>query len=149
MGPEIWPHEYLHVISPIEITVNWSRSNQLQTRPLYSDFNGGYSYSYSQISGHYEPIHVKFVVWGFSSCSIEIWSWKFWNTKMKIRWLYTSVLYCKDLKTVTSSQNHWMGVNYPIDTGIRFEYHRVGTDHTLPLLKVPNFSQTSGFVYIQ
>ena len=27
MGPKIWPHEYL--ISPIEISVNWSGSKQL------------------------------------------------------------------------------------------------------------------------
>ena len=38
MGPEIWPHEYL--ISPNEISVNWSGSKQLWTRPIYTDFNG-------------------------------------------------------------------------------------------------------------
>ena len=36
-GPEIWLHEYL--ISPIEISVNWSGSKQLWTRPIYTDFN--------------------------------------------------------------------------------------------------------------
>ena len=30
---------------------------------------------------------------GFSSCSTEIWSWKFWNAKKKIWWRHTSVLY--------------------------------------------------------
>ena len=39
-GPEIWPHEYL--ISRIEISVNWSGSKQLWTRPIYTDFNGAY-----------------------------------------------------------------------------------------------------------
>ena len=37
-GPEIWPHEYL--LNPIEISVNWSGSKQLRTRPIYTDFNG-------------------------------------------------------------------------------------------------------------
>ena len=37
-GPKIWLHEYL--ISPIEISVNWSGSKQLWTRPIYTDFNG-------------------------------------------------------------------------------------------------------------
>ena len=37
-GPEIWPHEYL--ISPMEISVNWSGSKQLWTRPIYTDFSG-------------------------------------------------------------------------------------------------------------
>ena len=62
-GPEIWPHEYL--ISPIEISVNWSGSKQLWTRPIYTDFNGLIRYSCGYISGHHEPIHVKFGVWGF------------------------------------------------------------------------------------
>ena len=42
-------------------------------------------YWYGDISCHYEPIHVKFGVWG---------SWKSWNTKKKICWCNTSVLYC-------------------------------------------------------
>ena len=37
-GPEIWPHENL--ISPTEISVNWSGSKQLWTRLIYTDFNG-------------------------------------------------------------------------------------------------------------
>ena len=37
------------------------------------------------ISKNHEPIYVKFGVWGFSSCSSEIWSWKWWR--------HTSVLY--------------------------------------------------------
>ena len=67
-GPEIWPHEYL--ISHTEISVNWPGSKQLWTMPIYTYFKV-----------IYEPIHVKFGVWGFSSCSTEIWSWKCWNAK--------------------------------------------------------------------
>ena len=40
-------------------------------------------YSCSHISCPHEPIHVKFGVWGFSSCSTEIWSWKCWNAKQQ------------------------------------------------------------------
>ena len=59
--PEIWPHEYL--ISPTEISLDWPGSSV-----------GLIRYSCGHISGHHEPIHVKFGVWWFSSCSTEIWS---------------------------------------------------------------------------
>ena len=38
MGAQIWLHEYL--ISPMQISVNWSGSKQLWTRPIYTYFNG-------------------------------------------------------------------------------------------------------------
>ena len=37
-GPEMLLHE--HLISPIEISVNWHGSKQLWTRPVYTDFSG-------------------------------------------------------------------------------------------------------------
>ena len=91
-GPEIWPLEYIS--SPTEISANWSGSKQLWTRPIFTGFNGLIRYSCSHISGHHEPIHVKFGVWEFFlSCSTEILSWKCWNAKKKIWWCHTSVLY--------------------------------------------------------
>ena len=69
-GSIIWLHEYL--ISLTEISVNWSGSKQLWTRPIYTVFNGLFSCScglfscsWSRISGHHEPIHAKFGVWRF------------------------------------------------------------------------------------
>ena len=59
-GHEIRSYEYL--FSPTEIGVNWHSSKQLRTRPICTDFNGVIRYSCGQISGHYEPIHVKFGV---------------------------------------------------------------------------------------
>ena len=37
-GPEIWPHE--HLLSPIEISVNWPGSNSYEPGQIYTDFNG-------------------------------------------------------------------------------------------------------------
>ena len=56
------------------------------TGPIYTHFNGLIRYSCSHISGHHEPIHVKFGVWGLRS-------WTCWNAKKKIWWRHTSVLY--------------------------------------------------------
>ena len=72
---KIWPHEYL--ISHTEISINWPGSKQLWTRPIYTDFNGLIRYSWGHISGHHEPIHVKFGVWRFFIMF-------YWNTVMKV-----------------------------------------------------------------
>ena len=74
-GPEIWLHEYL--ISPIEISVNWSGSKQLWTRPISLISVGLIRYSCGHISGHHEPIYVKFGVWGFFIMF-------YWNIVMKM-----------------------------------------------------------------
>ena len=78
--PEIWTHEYL--ISPIEISVNWPGSKELWTWPITRISMGLIRYSCGHISGHHEPIHVKF----------DVWKWKYWNAKKKIWWRHTSVL---------------------------------------------------------
>ena len=66
-------------------------------------------YSWGHISGPHEPIHVKFGVWGFSSCSTEIWSWKCWNAKMTIWWRHTSVLYASlDSKLILSYDHFFL-----------------------------------------
>ena len=85
-GPEIWPHEYL--ISPTEISVNWPGSKQLWTRPIYTISMGLIRYSCGHISGHHEPIHVKFGVWGFFIMF-------YWNIVMKM-------LKCKKENLMTS-----------------------------------------------
>ena len=90
--PEIWPHEYL--ISPIEISVNWSGSKQLWTRPIYTDFNGANLGIHAAISRTTMNQFMSNLVYeGVSSCSTEILSWKCWNAKKKIWWSHTSVLY--------------------------------------------------------
>ena len=72
--PEIWPHEYLLILSPIEIIVNWPGSKQLYEPGQFTLISMGLiRYSYGHILGHHAPIHVKFGE-GFSSCSTEIWS---------------------------------------------------------------------------
>ena len=51
MGPEIWPHEYL--ISPIEISVNWSGSKQVMNQANLHWFQRGLiRYSCGHISGY-------------------------------------------------------------------------------------------------
>ena len=91
-GPELWPHEYL--ISPTEISVNWSGSKQLWTRPIYTDFNGA---NWVFMRPYLRPPWTNscqfWCVRVFSSCSTEILSWKYWNAKKKIWWRHTSVLY--------------------------------------------------------
>ena len=85
-----WVHggpRYGHMnmyIGPTEISVNWPGSKQLWTRPIYEpgqftliSMGPRYSYSCGHISGHHEPIHVKFGVWGF-------FIMLFWNMVMKM-----------------------------------------------------------------
>ena len=61
MGSEIWPHEYL--ISPIKISVNWPIvPNSIEPGQFTPISMGLIRYSCSHISGHNEPIHVKFGV---------------------------------------------------------------------------------------
>ena len=89
-GPEIWPLEYL--ISPIAI----SYPTVMNQANLHLISMGLIRYSCGHILGPHEPIHVKIGLWvceGFWSCSTEIWSWKCWNTKKKISWRHTSVLF--------------------------------------------------------
>ena len=62
-GPQIWPHEYL--ISPIEISVNWPHGlvpNSYEPGQFTLISMGLIRYSCGHISGHNEPIHVKFGV---------------------------------------------------------------------------------------
>ena len=57
--PEIWPHEYL--ISPIEISVNWAWFITGMNQGQFTLISMGLiRYSCAHISGHHEPIHVKF-----------------------------------------------------------------------------------------
>ena len=73
--------KFVLYISPIEISENWSGSLQLWTRPIYTVFNRAnlvFMRSYLD-----QRIHVKFGVWGFLSCSTEIWSPKCSNAKTK------------------------------------------------------------------
>ena len=91
MGAEIWPHEYL--ISSTEISINWPGSKQLSTGQFTPISVGLIRYSCGHISGHHEPNHVKFGVWGFFIMFSWIWSRKYWNAKKKIWWCHTSVLY--------------------------------------------------------
>ena len=76
-GPEIWPYEYL--ISPIEISVNWPGSKQFNYEPGQFTLipKGLIKYSCGHISGHHEPIHVKFGVRGFFIIF-------YWNMVMKM-----------------------------------------------------------------
>ena len=86
-GPEIWLHEYL--ISPTKISVNWPGFKHLWTRPVYTNFNvANWVLSNIDISGHHEPIHVKFGVWGFFHMF-------YWNMVMKM-------LKCKKENLMTS-----------------------------------------------
>ena len=93
-GPEIWLHEYL---SPIEISVNWPVPNSYEPGQFTLISMGLIRYSCGHISGHHEPFHVKFGVWGFFIMF-------YWNIvmkmlkckkckKKKIWWRHTSVLY--------------------------------------------------------
>ena len=69
---------YSHTNSfiPTEISVYWPGSKFT----LIS--MGLIRYSCGHISGHREPIHVKFDE-SLSSCSTEIWLWKCWNKKRR------------------------------------------------------------------
>ena len=58
---EIWPHEYPS--SPIEISVNWPGSKHYEPGQFTLISMGLIiRHSCCQISGHREPIHVKFGV---------------------------------------------------------------------------------------
>ena len=84
-GLEIWPHEYL--ISPIKISVNWPGSSYEPGQFTLISV-GLIRYSCGHISGHHEPIHVKFGVWGFFIMF-------YWNMVMKM-------LKCKKENLMTS-----------------------------------------------
>ena len=91
-GPKIWPHEFL--ISPIEISVNWSGSKQLWTRPIYTDFNGANLVFMRPYLG--PPWTNSCQIWcvrGFHHVLLKYCHEKCWNAKKKIWWCHTSVLY--------------------------------------------------------
>ena len=100
-GPEIWPHEYL--FSPIEISVNWPGFNSYEPGQFTLISMGVFMLPYIRppwtnscqiwcscchISGHHEPIHVKFGVWKFFIMF-------YWNMVMKL-------LKCKKENLMTS-----------------------------------------------
>ena len=78
----------------------------LRTKPIYTDFNGVNEYSCGHISGPHEPISTKFELWGFSSCSTEIWYSKCCNAK-KLCDVITSVLY---------DPSSWIYISNPISS---------------------------------
>ena len=90
-GPKVWPQEYL--ISPIEISVNWSGSKHLWTGPIYTDFNGANQVFMRPYLG--PPWTNSCQIWCVRVIHHVLLKYcheKCWNAKKKIWWRHTSVL---------------------------------------------------------
>ena len=66
MGPQdIRPHEYLISLTENKCKLAWFLTDMNKAMQFTLLSMGLISYSRDHISGHHEPIHAKFAVWGF------------------------------------------------------------------------------------
>ena len=133
MGPKIWPDRYL--ISPTEISANLPDSTQLWTRPIYP---------HGRASGHLEPIHVKFGVWGF-------FIMLYWNRVIKMLKCKKETLMMSHFSTLLCFRVlHWFPPPWSFTSELRLSKNTGTGWSKLPKYWVVSFTDTSKHsIYLQ